>query len=60
MHSIIKIYSQIFCDVKLTALTQEMHGLPVDPFGAIRLGAPLQNGDQGLERDALHNDVLTA
>lgn len=40
-------------------LTQKMHGLSVDPFWAVRLRTPLQNGDQRLQRHALHNDILT-
>lgn len=27
-------------------LAEEVHGLPVDPLGAVRLGAPLQDGDE--------------
>lgn len=27
-------------------LAEEVHGLPVDPLGAIRLRTPLQDGDE--------------
>lgn len=39
-------------------LAQEVHGLPVDPLGAVRLRAPLQDGNERVQRQALHNDVL--
>lgn len=41
-------------------LTQEVQGLAVDPLGAVRLRAPLQDGDQRVQGQALHHDVLTA
>lgn len=39
-------------------LAQEVHRLPVDPLGAVRLRAPLQDGNERVQRQALHDNVL--
>lgn len=39
-------------------LAQEVHRLPVDPLGAVRLRAPLQDGNERVQRQALYDDVL--
>lgn len=41
-------------------LTEEVHGLPVDPLGAVRLGAPLQDRDQRVQGQTFHDDVLAS
>lgn len=39
-------------------LAEEVHCLPVNPLGAIGLGAPLQDGNKRVQREAFQNDVL--
>lgn len=40
-------------------LTEEMQRLPVHPLGTVGLRAPLQNGNQGVQGDALSNNIFT-